>query len=841
MYLSPLVRRIALCCALAALVFSGQAQTGFVTNGGEYNVTGPLFSEQMRPRVGLGSGGGLLVYQDNVTDARGLGVSALALNSDFQKVGAPFRVNAFGVGDQELPHVALLKDGGAVFVWQGGKQGFQHIYARFLSSSNTWAGSDVLVNSSPNGSQFHPDIALLANGNIAVVWSSYNQSGPTNLHDIYCQLLSPAGTKVGSEFLVNQFTAYAQKTPAIAALAGGGFVVTWVSDQQRAAAPLVPANSSINLDFPALNSSLLPSVDVYARIFDNNSVPLTDEFLVNTSINYCMHPAVGGASDGSFMVAWTERNPHDTSTGLDIYARPFSSSGTGGAASRVNVQVANDQFEPQLAASGNDYLLAWTSFGQDGSREGVFGRFLLSDGTADGGEFRVNTTVAGSQRQQSVAADNYGRFLSVWSGFIGGGSSFDIFGQGYAIPGFTPPAPTALFQPPASDAYLTNDPPLNAPDDGWPTGQTNWFTGIPLLQFPAIASHATDAVAQAFSAAKGTYSGLFYDETNGVSPSTAGYFTATTTEKGKYSAKILMNGKTYSWSGLFDSSGVGSAMVLRGSERSLVVNLLLDLYGGDQITGTVSDRHWNAALVADRQVFNKKTRPASAYSGSYTMVIPGAGSGSKAPVGAGFGSLKIDLAGGVGFAGSLADGTKIAQKTGLSGQGIWPLYSGLYSGKGCVISWIQMTNNSSGPGGPLIWMKAAHSPNTKSYGGGFTNGVTAAGSPYQPPKKGQSLLDWPAGKGEMVLSDGGLTSWRTNLVQLDTKNKILYVGGEKAGGSKFTFTLTPSTGLFKGISSSPGWGKVQFQGALFQLWNTGAGYFLGATNGSGQLYLGPVQ
>ena len=39
-----------------------------------------------------------------------------------------------------------------------------------------------------------------------------------------------------------------------------------------------------------------------------------------------------------------------------------------------------------------DYLIVWTSLGQDGSREGVFGQFVHGSGTPVGGEFRVNTT-----------------------------------------------------------------------------------------------------------------------------------------------------------------------------------------------------------------------------------------------------------------------------------------------------------------------------------------------------------------------------------------------------------------------------------------------------------------
>jgi hypothetical protein len=76
-------------------------------------------------------------------------------------------------------------------------------------------------------------VATLANSNVVVVWASFNQAGPGSLLDVYGQMLSPAGQKVGGEFLINQFTAYNQRTPAVAALKNGGFVVAWVSEQER--------------------------------------------------------------------------------------------------------------------------------------------------------------------------------------------------------------------------------------------------------------------------------------------------------------------------------------------------------------------------------------------------------------------------------------------------------------------------------------------------------------------------------------------------------------------------------------------------------------------------------
>jgi hypothetical protein len=62
------------------------------------------------------------------------------------------------------------------------------------------------------------------------------------------------------------------------------------------------------------------------------------------------------------------------------------------------------------ARSALDYLVVWTSLGQDGSREGVYGQFVHSDGSLVGGEFRVNTTTIGQQMQPAVVSDGVGQF-----------------------------------------------------------------------------------------------------------------------------------------------------------------------------------------------------------------------------------------------------------------------------------------------------------------------------------------------------------------------------------------------------------------------------------------------
>jgi len=422
-------------CLFGGLVFALPAavfgQTNYyATNGTEYAIIGSLPGDQVWPDVAVTPGGGFVVWQDNITDGSGWGVSARRLDSTLSGTLSTFRVNAQGTNDQVNPRVALLKNGGAVFVWQGGLNGYQHIYARFLTPTNTFlTTNDLLVNTFTNNFQINPAVAVLNNSNVVVVWGSFDEAGPNSLQDVYGQIFSPAGQKIGGEFLINQFTDFNQRTPAVAALPGGGFVAAWVSEQERSMAPNWSSNTTT---YVTVNSAPTPSVDIYARLYDNNGVAQGNEFLVNSDSNPCANPAVAAATDGSFMVTWGARDLVNVTNGWDIYARPFSSAGVGGAVERVNTYLLNDQYAPRISAIGGDYLIVWTSWGEDGSREGVYGQFVHEDGSLVGGEFRVNTTTVSQQMQPAVASDGAEQFLVVWTSFTGVlPDSFDLFAQRY--------------------------------------------------------------------------------------------------------------------------------------------------------------------------------------------------------------------------------------------------------------------------------------------------------------------------------------------------------------------------------------------------------------------------
>jgi hypothetical protein len=185
--------------------------------------------------------------------------------------------------------------------------------------------------------------------------------------------------------------------------------------------------------------------------------------------------------------------------------------------------------------------------------------------------------------------------------------------------------------------------------------------------------------------------------------------------------------------------------------------------------------------------------------------------------------------GNIQWSGTLADGTKLTQKSAISKEGVWPLYASLYNGSGCVLGWIQFANETSSDlGGKVLWLKPVGAV-SKTYMGGFTNAVNAVGSSYNSAVGTKALS---MGTGQFVLSGAGLAQPITNAITLSSDNKILM-----PAGSQFTLQLSAASGLFQGTVLNPQTQKkITFQGVVQRKGNYGAGFFLNG-NLSGEVYL----
>src|SRR5207237_545598 len=99
-----------------------------------------------------------------------------------------------------------------------------------------------------------------------------------------------------------------------------------------------------------------------------------------------------------------------------------------GAEFLVNTTTAGDQqFASVAAGSNGSFVVTWSSQGQDGSGWGVYARRYDKAGNPLGGELLVNTTTTGDQQFAAVAAGSNGDFIVAWSSQGQDGSGWGVF------------------------------------------------------------------------------------------------------------------------------------------------------------------------------------------------------------------------------------------------------------------------------------------------------------------------------------------------------------------------------------------------------------------------------
>src|SRR5437867_1763175 len=264
-------------------------------------------------------------------------------------------------------------------------------------------GPEFRVNTTTADEQSSPSVAADADGDFVVAWQSYLQDGSG--FGVYAQRYNAAGVAQGGEFRVNTTTASEQASPSVADDAHGDFEVAWQSLQQH--------GDGYGVDAQRDNAA---GVEQGGRRRDNAvGRAQGGDFRVNTTlIGKQRSPDMGAQGEGAFVVVWESFGQDGSGGGM--YAQRYNAAGVAqGGEFRVNTTTASDQASPSVAADADgDFVVAWQSYLQDGSGYGVYAQRYNAAGVAQGGEFRVNTTTAGSQASPSVAADADGDFVVAW-------------------------------------------------------------------------------------------------------------------------------------------------------------------------------------------------------------------------------------------------------------------------------------------------------------------------------------------------------------------------------------------------------------------------------------------
>ena len=368
------------------------------------------FYSQPDPAIAALPNGGLIaIWQSEYQDGHDWGIFGQRYDADGNPVGEEFQVNTTTKDAQKNPSVVALPNGGFIVTWQSRNFGGSEydIFAQIYDASGNPIGTEFQVNTEIDNFQENPEVTVLSDGSFVIAWESRYQDGSD--YGIFAQRYDASGNAVGEEFQVNTYTVYNQKQPSIAALADGGFVVTWQSQRQDGS-----------------------EYGIYGQRYDGNGNAVGNQFQVNNYTNGSQNSAsVAALSDGGFVVTWNSYSQDGSEYG--IFAQRYDAEGNGiGNEFQVNTYTEGSQKSPSLTTlSDGGFVITWRSQGQGGTDYGVYGQRYDADGNAVDSEFQINTYETEDQGYSAVTGLADGSFAVIWHSIDAGGVDYGTYGQRY--------------------------------------------------------------------------------------------------------------------------------------------------------------------------------------------------------------------------------------------------------------------------------------------------------------------------------------------------------------------------------------------------------------------------
>jgi Ca2+-binding RTX toxin-like protein len=280
----------------------------------------------------LADGGWIVTWMAPDTD--GSGIYQQRYSKAGVAIGGEIRVNAHEAGRQLHSRVVGLADGGWVVTWSSTSQsGDVNFYQQRYDASGQklWATGEHIVHSSTSGEIYAPAVAALQNGGWVVAWTAMEG----NDYNVYQQHFNANGEAAGAvDSVVSVNTEFGQKRPSVAAMADGGWIVTWMDEEsgQKDA--------------------------IYQRRFSPDGQPQssTDILVQGDAMEVQTNPIVTALSDGGWVVTWMY------GYGVKIFQQRFRPEGTALWTESRQVNVANAELNGMVtvvATADGGWLVVW--------------------------------------------------------------------------------------------------------------------------------------------------------------------------------------------------------------------------------------------------------------------------------------------------------------------------------------------------------------------------------------------------------------------------------------------------------------------------------------------------
>jgi len=382
-------------------------------NGNDNNTINDGTSQGSSDVAVNANGGYVVTWQSFNQDGSGNGIyfrrftnqgNVIATQDSF----ADLRVNTDTSGNQNDPAIAMDQEGNFVIVWAGNGSGDnQGIFMQAFDKNGSTIGSQIRVNSNAAGDQYLPSVAIDYNGtsnpttnpNVVVAWYSCNV-GCTD-SDIYYRTIgvnftSPAVTPIGTETLVNTYTANYQHEPSVAMNNFGEFMVSWHGS----------------------GSGFTTDDEAWIQAYDNDGTTWGDNLKVNNSssafrTDLAADKSSDGILGGNFFISYDGISSEDSDGGIMAKMIPRCTSIgcdiSNSLELNVNSSTTGTQIISNIAADGlGNFNVSWVDERADLDGWDIFAQnYKYNKGkpynavSRTGSQFRVN-----SARSQEGTADD---------------------------------------------------------------------------------------------------------------------------------------------------------------------------------------------------------------------------------------------------------------------------------------------------------------------------------------------------------------------------------------------------------------------------------------------------
>lgn len=314
--------------------------------------------QQLSPDIELDDNGNAVVVWED--DSRGAtGVYQIYVRGLGPTGAERFRktVNSVATGNQIDPRVAIAPDGSFAVAWRDERSGTAKVFVRGYNadgSANGLTERQVLPGSTL--AQRDPDVAILDNGDVVVVWESNG--------DVFGAGFGSDGTVRFAPHRLTDAAANApdvsapgwQGNPSVAAIGSSGFVATWGD---------CPGNQNKTAENAGCSGG---TRQVVYQSFHSSGAPDGIKGVASAqNIHVSAHPRIGADRNGRFMIVWEDDSDNDHNH--EIMRRTYERDGTAidgteAGPQRLNANPRGPQSNPaivlqRLGGGKTKWVVTW--------------------------------------------------------------------------------------------------------------------------------------------------------------------------------------------------------------------------------------------------------------------------------------------------------------------------------------------------------------------------------------------------------------------------------------------------------------------------------------------------